>query len=1112
MKRIKLLLLSAFVCLGLSNALAQTKVAGLVTSSEDGQPIPGVTIIVKGISGVGTTTNIDGKYSISVPASGKTLVFSYIGFVTQEIALQGKTAVNVVLIPDSKKLDEVVVTALGISRSKQALGYAVSNVKGDDLSKTRSQNVVNSLSGRVSGVQITSASGQMGGGARIQVRGATSLTQGNQPLFVVDGVPLDNSDFSTGATGGGGYDYGNLGSDLNPDDIESVSILKGASATALYGSRAANGVVMVTTKKGKAENQAWGVSVNSSITWDKANILPVYQKEYGGGLTYSDAKGGRLGFKHALINGKDYLLADYSVDESWGPKYNPEIKVLNWNAFDKWDTQNYMVEKPWVYPKNDYKSFFKTGVTYTNNVQLTGTTDKGAMRISYTNMNVTGIYPNSELERNTINFNGNHNFSKYLESWATATYVVSTATGRPETGYGDRNPVQKMWQWIHTSLDYKELSAWKNPDGSQRTWNRTAWNNAAVKYTDNPYWTRYMNYQNDRRDRLFGNTGMNLTFTPWLKLTGRVGVDFYTLKQEERLAIGSQAESQYKLYERSNYEVTAESFLTANKRFFDDKIGLSVIFGTSVNDRKWNATGGETVGGLVIPEIYNLTNSKTKATSYDRKTHKRINSVYGNVTFDYDRFVYIDLTARNDWSSTLPQAHNSYFYPSGNLSLALSELEAIKSLGWINYLKIRSGYALVGNDTDAYNLKNYFTAETPFGSDPRYSLPVFQANDNLKPEKTYSWEVGVEGKFFNNRFGFDVSYFNKDTKNQIVPIQVSASTGWANLWINAGKMTNKGWEFQLTGTPVQTKTISWDLTFNLSTLKNKVVDIAEGLDYLNLQNAPFKVKIGAFKGMTYPVIYGTDFVYDDKGNKVLSPSGKYLASEVKPLTNVNPDFNAGLNNSVSIKLRNGIVVDASFLLDMQKGGHTYYTSYMWGMYSGILAESSVLNANGINIREAIRYKYADGSEGATWKAGASSINGGVVLDGVYGAYDPLSGKVTYLNPDGTASPVPVKNGKAISASSYGEGYYSGPDTQNIFKTDYLKLREVRVGVTIPNAWTGPIKGVRLSVFGRNLATWFADQQHFDPEYLQVAGSNAQGVEGGYLPSVATYGVGLNLNF
>lgn len=326
-------------------------------------------------------------------------------------------------------------------------------------------------------------------------------------------------------------------------------------------------------------------------------------------------------------------------------------------------------------------------------------------------------------------------------------------------------------------------------------------------------------------------------------------------------------------------------------------------------------------------------------------------------------------------------------------------------------------------------------------------------------------------------------------------------------------MENKGWEFQVNGVPVKTRNFTWDVTVNLSTLENKVVDIAEGLDYLNLGNAPFKVKVGAYKGLAYPVIYGTDFVYDNAGNKVVSSSsGRYLASAVKPLANVNPDFTGGITNSFNFKFNNGIQVDASVLLDMQKGGHMYYTSYMWGMYSGILAESSVLNDNGINIREAIKYKYTDGTEGATWKAGAKSIGGGLILDAVYGRYDALTGAVTYLNADGTTSQVAVENTKAISAARYGSDHYSGPDMQNIFKTDYLKLREIRFGITVPKKWTGPIDGLRISFFGRNLKTWFADQQHFDPEYLQMAGSNAQGVEGGYLPSVASYGVGVNFNF
>ena len=924
------------------------------------------------------------------------------------------------------------------------------------------------------------------GGAKINIRGNTSLTKNNQPLFVVDGIPLDNSDYSYGATGGGGYDYGNLGSDINPDDVENISVLKGASASALYGSRAANGVVMITTKKGKlSKAKTIGVAVNSSVVLEKASIIPKYQKYAGGGASDS--------FETIDIEGKTYNIVDYATDESWGPKYDPSVKVLYWNAFDKWDTQNYLVEKPWVYPKNDYKRFFETGVTYNNNVAVTSSNDRGVFRVSYTNSHTTGIYPNSKLKKNSLNFSGNNNVTKWLNVWFNANYVLNDATGRPETGYGDRNPVQKMWQWIHTSLDYKELKSYINPDGTQRTWNRTSWDNGFPIYTDNPYWTRYMNYQNDRRDRFYGNTGFDLSLTSWLKFTGRVGVDFYTLNMQERMAVASNAMSEYLKDVRSFNEMNFEGFATINKRFADDKIGASVILGANRMDRKTWRSGGNTVNGLITPGLYNLSNSLVKATVYDSYTWKRINSVYANATFDYNRLVYLDLTARNDWSSALPSGNRSYFYPSVNLSLVASEFEFMKNQDVISFLKIRGGYAQVGNDTSPYDYLDYITINPTFmdgalSQNPRMTISGTKANSNLKPEKTKSWEIGMDIKFFNNRLGFDAAYFYKSTTNQIVPVRVSGATGFGFKNINAGEMSNEGFELTVNATPVKTSSFTWDVNLNIATLKNKVVDIAEGLDYLTLGNGPFKVQSGAFKGQSYPIIYGTDYVYDDKGNRVVDTDGLYLSSGIKPLTNVTPDFTAGITNTFNYK-----GFDLSVLVDMQRGGHIYYLSQMWGMYSGILAETAAINANGKNIRESV----ANG--------------GGVLSKGVYGYVD-ANGKVVYTDKDGNVSATPVQNSTYTEAIDWGAHYYDGPDMQSIYNTNYVKLREIRIGYTIPNSYTGPIKDVRISAFARNLAIWGNDNKNFDPEYLQMAGSNAQGIEGGYLPSTTTFGFGLNFNF
>jgi TonB-linked SusC/RagA family outer membrane protein len=1081
------LLMVLFVFVSANALLAQTKViTGTVASAvEDEGPIPGVTVQVKGTT-IGAVTDENGKYTINVPQNATTLVFSYIGMKSQEVAIAGRSVIDGVMESDILGLDEVVVTALGISREKKALGYAVQDVKGEELSRVRTQNVIGSLSGRVAGVQVTQASGQMGGGAKMNIRGNSSLTKNNQPLFVVDGIPLDNSDYSYGATGAGGYDLGNMASDINPDDIESMTVLKGASASALYGSRAANGVVMVTTKKGKVTaDKQFGVSVNSSLTFDQAKYFPKYQKLYGGGYG---------GFETIEIDGVEYNYPNYEIDESWGPKLDPNVKVLPWNAFDPYDAENYMKEVPWVYPENDYTYFFKTGVNYTNNVAISASNSKGGLRLSYTNMDVKGIYPNSTLKKNTVNLNGNVVVNRFIDTWINANYVQNSAVGRPETGYGDRNPVQKMWQWIHSNVDYKDLENYLSPLGEQRTWNRNWYDDPSPAYTDNPYWSAYKNFQNDRRDRFYGNYGFNLNLLPWVKFTGRMGADYYKFNTEERMAIGSQATSEYYKSVYTSLDVNTEAFFTVNHRFTGDQLGVSAIIGVNRLDRKYWRDGGISVGGLMLPELYNLSNSFNKPDVYDYQSWKRINSAYANASIDFNRMLFLELTGRNDWSSTLPEGARSFFYPSATLSFVLTELSALKDNAVLSYAKIRGGVAQVGNDTNPYDLLNYITLNPSFldGSfnlNPMMNLNNTLANPDLKPERTNSWEIGTELKFFQNRVNLDVSYFYKETIDQIIPVRVSAAGGYGFKNINAGKMSNKGIEVALGGTVISTGDFSWDIALNIATLTNKVEEIDEGLDYLTLGSGPFKVQSGAYVGMSYPIIYGTDFVKDSNGNIILTTDGMYIPSEIKPLADVTPDFTAGLTNSFRFK-----GFDMNILLDMQRGGNMYYLSYMWGMYSGIIEESAQINELGNNIRE-------DETEG-----------GGVLLDGVYGEYNTVTGAITYFDAEGNESNVPVKNTTRLNGQLWAESHYDGPDTQNIFDTDFIKLREISLGYSVPTKWTGPVKGVRLSAFARNLAIFGAATKHFDPEYLQMSGSNAQGIEGGYLPSTVSYGFGLNFNF
>jgi len=1084
MKRFIYLLFCLVLSIGLVSAQTR-QITGTVIDADEGETVIGASVVVKGATNIGTVTDVNGRFSLNVPTNATTLVVSYIGMITQEVPISQN--MRVALSSDTQQLDEVVVTALGISREKKSLGYAVQEVGGDELSKVRTGNVVNALSGRVAGVQITSSSGQLGGGARINVRGNTSLYGENQPLFIVDGIPLSNKDFSSGDGAGSGYNHGNLAADVSPDDIENISILKGASATAMYGSRGANGVVLITTKKGAktGAGKRFGVSVNSSVTYDQVGIIPKYQKLYGGG-SGDMAK--------ITINGKQYNYPNLDVDESWGPKFDPNLMALSWNSFDAWDTANYLVEKPWVYPKNDYTTFYKTGVGYTNNVSVTSNSESHSYRLSYTNLNQTGISENSRLQRNNISFSGSAKMNQYLESFFTANYVNTDTKGSIAVGYEDRNPGKSIFQWVQTQLDYKELRAYKNPDGTQRPWNRRSYLDASSPYgTDNPYWSVYENYDRTHRDRFFGSAGLVLNLADGLKLTGRGGIDAFMNKQETRYAYGSGMTPRYDLTNRVSVESSGDLFLNFNKRFMESQLGVSAMLGASTFDRQYSYTGGATVSGLIVPFIYNLNNSVTKANIRDYKESKRTNSVYGNFTLDWKMLVYLDVTGRNDWSSTLPAAQRSYFYPSANLSFIASQLEVLKDISWLNFAKVRAGYAQVGNDTDPYRLMNYFTFENPFGSNAMHNISNTLNNPELRPEQTKSWEVGLEAQLFKSRLGIDIAFYQKNTIDQIIPASISGATGYLWRYINAGELRNSGIELTINAAPVRTRDYGWDIQLNVATLNNKVISIAPDITYLQLASNGFSVFSGAVVGESYPVIYGKNYVFGANGEKLIGANGWYIGTtNPESLGKVTPDFTAGFSNTFTYK-----GIDLTVLFDMQMGGHMYYLSHKYGMGSGLLEETA-------------RKTNVPGKSG-------DIREDGWILDGVYGRkkYDPDLKKDIgrYVDANGNDVSTPVKNTDIMDGyDACADVAYGGVDAESVFKSDFIKLRELRLGYTLPNRLTGPIQGLRISAFGRNLATFMTDQKHFDPEYLQNAGANGQGLEGGYVPTTRSFGFSIGFTF
>ncbi|MCF8714040.1 SusC/RagA family TonB-linked outer membrane protein [Joostella atrarenae] len=1043
---------------------AQEKTVTGVITDQDGLPLPGASVVVKGTNN-GTQTDFDGNYSIKAN-TGDVLTFSFVGQKTEERTVGASNSINVSLQQDAQALDEVVVTALGISKKEKALAFSAPKVDSEGLNNAQNDNAVSALSGKVAGVSVNSPSGNLGGSQRILIRGVNSVTGNNQPLFVIDGIPMDNSNFNTTDTqrGSGGVDWGSAINDINPQDIESMTVLKGAAA-ALYGSRAANGVILVTTKKGRNKNKL-GITINTSVSFDQVAILPDLQREYGGGSNPT--------FETQNIEGRDYKLVEYATDESWGPKYDANTNVLHWDAFDKESfPDQYLNARPWVAPANDVESFFNTGITNSNNISIGTSGETGNYLFSFGNTSTTGTLPNTSIDKYNMKVSINQNLSDKLTASSVLNYV-RTQGQRPVVGYGDNSVTQKFFQFGQRNLDYERLKDYKNIDGSQRTWNRVAWDDPTPNYSDNPYWTVYENFPTDERDRVFGNFSLNYQITDDFSVKGSVYGDVYSFKNTERAAVGSQAQSYYLERNYNFYEFNYEFIANYQKRL-SDLIEITALAGANKRDSKKTYIGVSTTGGLSIPGIYNINNGLGPIDNQPNglpayTSVRKTNSVFGSFGVSIADQLFLDFTARNDWSSTLPDDNNSYFYPSASAAWSFSEAFSDNS-SWFG--KLRFGWAQIGNDTDPYRVVTTMLIQNPFDGNGRVTLPNTRLNPDLMSETTETWEIGTELSFFNRRVNLDFTYYNNKTTDQIIPVDLSYATGYGAKWINSGEMSNKGIEVGLGLTPVRNDNFSWDINLNFAKNENELVELADGLETLLLSNAPFRAQLVAFAGQQYGTIMGTDFIYDDQGNKVINSDGTYAATNgLVNLGSVLPEWTAGLNNTFRYKN-----LDLSFLIDVRQGGKYYSTSHQWGMYSGMLQET-VDN----NIRE-----------------------DGIVLDGV-------TGDVTY-NADGTYEVSNTsENTTNISGYSYGKMHYGTVDALNVFDADYFKLREMTLGYTFKGDQIPAFDNLRLSIFGRNLYTWGLDYDGIDPETTSAGSGNIQGLEGGLQPSTRSYGMSLQVSF
>jgi len=1053
------------------HAIAQERmVAGSVTAQDDGTALAGVNIKIRNAN-VGTQTNGNGEYSIKVGGDTTVLVFSYIGFETQEVKVGNRTKLDIKLAQDTRQLGEVVVTALGIKREEKSIGFGAQKLDGGELSNVREANLVHSLSGKLAGVQVAGNTGSMGGSAKINIRGINSIYGNNNPLFVVDGMPMENRNTNSleQQRGAGGYDFGNSVQDLNPNDVENVTVLKGAAATALYGSRGSNGVIVITTKKG-GKSRKPNLTYTFGYNIDKVYKLPRYQNRYGGGYEFQklyynqhpeafpdDRKGS---YDDNDGKGRYDLLPQYATDESWGPKFEGQLYRPYW-SWDK-DSKNPDFGKvvPWEAQPNNIRSFFETGSTFNHNVSLDGATEKGSYRISYSNFDQKFILPNSKLVRHNASINGSYEAIKNLTISGAANFVTHSAKGRPGTGYGDDggNVMVQFTQWGQRQIDFNKMREYELADGTQLTWNRSAWYDPTPRYSNNPYWVRHKNYETDGRTRVFGNLAANYRLAEGLTAELKYMTDTYFETQEERVAIGSQYTSQYWLSKYSHLENNIQGLLSYSKQFTKD-FSWNANVGVNRMTRTGSTLISKTVDGL-SSNVFSLEASMGRPDITDLKTKKRINSVFGSSSLGYKDMLFLDLGARNDWSSTLPVKHNSYFYPSGSVSWIASGLI---DANWLNFLKLRAALAQVGNDTDPYNVTLAYLLYQPFGTDSRISVPNTLPNPDLKPETTSEYEFGTELKVLNNRLGLNLSYYNRRTRNQIIPLSRSAATGATYKYVNAGLLQNKGIELSLNASPVSTENFKWDITLNWAKNNNKIVRLTTDQKTMVLANAPFAVQLEAREGESFGSIVGYDFVYNEKGQKLVDEEGVYQRSDdQKVLGSVLPSFTGGVINAFRYKGFN-----LSALIDFQKGGSFFSTTQMFGRETGILEETAV----------------------------GSMREDGVIAEGV--------------KQDGTPNDV------VLSAQDY--FLNNGGDNINsvdVVDASYIYLREISLGYSLPAGWVSktPFSKVRVSLTGRNLWLIKSNSRHVDPTAITNSISNWQGLEGGALPSVRSMGVNVSFGF
>ena len=1013
---------------GLSlSASAQTPPHTVKGKVQDGsgEPIIGANVIVKGDASVGTFTDLDGAFVLETPGKDVTLAVSCIGFATTEVELAGRTTVEITMQPDLE-LEEVVVTALGIKREKKALGYAMQEVNTERMQETKSLSVANMLQGKVAGVQISQSGGGMGGQTRIVMRGLNSLSGNNQPLWIVDGIPI-NDGVQDSANQWGGTDVAGAASQINPEDIASISVLKGANAAALYGSRAQSGAIVVTTKKGQ-KGQPLQIEYNGNVEFSTIYSPYEYQNVYGQGS-----------------NG----VFSTTAKTSWGPKMEGQM-VDHWRKAIYGD-ENY--DKVALTAQPDYiKSFYETGTMLTNSITATAGGEKVTGRLSFTDSRNDGITPNHSIDRQYYDLN-----TEFSDKWLTVGAKINFMREKRENAPGQGEyGLMKHLIYIPRGIRMEDLST----NFINENFESINWSGASDMYS-NPYaMVMPENSNNNLRNRLLGQINASIKFTSYLTLTGRVGLDWYqnTYKNSSLYKPdGSNTENQYSSSRSSNQEFNADLILNFDKRFGD--FSVTANLGTSVYNTKYEGLTGS-AGAMEIGGWLTMGNGDNRKAS-EHSSAKEIQSVFGTVSLGYTSMLFLDVTGRNDWSSTLPKQNRSYFYPSVSLSAIISEM--VKMPEVIDFLKIRGSWAMVGNDTNPYMLDYVYSNTTSMvngGTVLEMKLPDAYPLRDLKPESTTSFEVGLDYRMFKNRLAIDFTYYNSVTTDQILSINTPATSGFTGKTINAGKMQSYGVELMISGTPIRTKDWQWDLGFNWGMNRTNCLELDSAISRHTLGETRICSVVVDEGGRFGDIVATNAFKRDEKGNILVDEDGLPMKETDKVIGNMMPDW----TGSVSTQLR---WRDISFnaLFDMRFGGQFVSMTDNYATQAG----NSVRSLEGRD---------------------------GMVVDGIVEA----TGQ---------------KNTKSITAEEYWAtvGGSTGIAEAFMYDSSFVKLRELSLGWNLPSKWLSktPLKSVRVSAVGRDLFYLFKNAP-VNPESAISREDYTQAFEFGSTPPTRTFGFSLNIKF